>query len=77
MAPQMNVYVSGVEAVIGHNFADPSKLWEALQAAGSPVRSIGTRLIPDGQKRQAMVGDPVLRLALVGHWYPGIEPRSK
>ena len=77
MAAQMATYVSGVEKIIGHQFADRHKLWEALQAAGSPVRFIGARSIPDGQKRLAMIGDSVLKLALIGHWYLGNEARGE
>lgn len=77
MAAQMNAYVAGVEAIIGYHFTSPNQLWEALQAAGSPVRSIGARQIPDGNKRQAIIGDSVLKLALISRWYNGTDPRGK
>ena len=73
----MNAYVAGVEDIIGRHFTDPNTLWEALQAAGSPVVFIGTRRISDGHKRLALIGDSVLKLALISHWYVGTDPRSK
>lgn len=77
MATQMNAHVAGVEAIVGRQFTDPNKLWEALQAAGSPVLFIGTRRISDGHKRLALIGDSVLKLALISHWYAGTDPRGK
>jgi ribonuclease-3 len=77
MATQMNAYVAGVENVIGCHFTDPNKLWEALQAAGSPVQFIGSRRISDGHKRLALIGDSVLKLALISHLYVGTDSKGK
>jgi hypothetical protein len=56
----MNESVAKVETIIGYKFAkDPTLLWEALQAAGSPVRAAGGREILDGNKKLAALGDAV------------------
>ena len=65
-----------VERVIGHAFNDPLILWEALQAAGSSVRSAGPRRFPDGNKRLAILGDAVLKLVLVTRWYDSGDMRG-
>lgn len=65
-----------VEVIIAYTFTDPLILWEALQAAGSTVRSAGTRRFPDGNKRLAVLGDTVLKLVLVGEWYDSLDARG-
>lgn len=67
---------SQVEVIIAYTFTDPLILWEALQAAGSTVRSAGTRRFPDGNKRLAVLGDTVLKLVLVGEWYDSPDARG-
>ena len=73
---------------IGYNFKNTQYLWEALQAPGSVVRSgsvegvgteyhsVGFRRFPDGNRRLAILGDTVLKLALVENWYRGGEVRG-
>ena len=68
--------IADIHAIIGHHFNDPTILTEALQAAGSSVRYAGTRPIPDGNKRLALIGDAVLKVALLDHWYQGGAPRG-
>ena len=65
-----------VEKSIGCTFNDPLILWEALQAAGSSVRSAGPRRFPDGNKRLAIIGDTVLKLVLVTRWYDSGDIRG-
>lgn len=65
-----------VEDVIGYKFKDNDIVWEALQAAGSVVRQSGNRSFREGNKRLAIVGDAVLKLALVEDWYDGEEARE-
>lgn len=77
MTLKMDEHVLMVELIIDYTFTDPFKLWEALQAPGSPVPSIGGRPIPEGNKRLAMIGDSVLKLAMVSHWYTGTGLRGK
>ena len=77
MAADMATSIRKVQTIIDYQFVDTLKLWEALQAAGSPVRIIGGRNVPDGQKRLAMIGDSVLKLALIGHWYNGNDARGE
>jgi hypothetical protein len=61
---QMNESVAKLESIIGyHCTKDPTLLWEALQAAGSPVRIAGDREILDGNKKLAALGD-----AVADHW---------
>jgi len=71
MPLRMNDYVPVVETIIDYQFADPHKLWEALQAPGSPVFVINGRHIPEGNKRLAMIGDSVLKLVFASEWYTG------
>lgn len=47
---------------IGYDFQHADLLWEALQAAGSPVQDIGHRRLVEGNKPLAAVGDAVLKL---------------
>lgn len=72
----MSNTTSQVEVIIAYTFTDPLILWEALQAAGSTVRSAGTRRFPDGNKRLAVLGDTVLKLVLVGEWYDSPDARG-
>ena len=69
--------IHGVEAIIGYQFTEYSRIWEALQAAGSPVLFIGDRRIDCGNKRLAVLGDCVLDLALAEAWHEGTGPRGK
>ena len=70
---KMNL-IHGVEAIIGYQFTETSMIWEALQAAGSPVQVIGNRRIDAGNKRLAILGDCVLDLALAEAWLEGTGP---
>ncbi len=72
----MTNMVNGAQEVIKYTFSDPLILWEALQATGSPVHSIGGRRLLDGNKRLAILGDRVLELALAEGWYEGTEARG-
>lgn len=73
----MTAKIEGVQDIIDYTFGNPLLLWEALQAAGSPVYSIGQRRLFDGNKRLAVLGDIVLDLALAEPWYQGTEPRGE
>ena len=73
---QMSNMTRGVESIIGYSFTDPLILWEALQAAGSGVRSAGTRRFADGNKRLAVLGDTILKLVLVEEWYDSLDVRG-
>lgn len=66
-----------LEQKLGHTFADPTILQEALQAAGNGVRQIGDRTIEDGNKRLALLGDSIMTLVLLRGWYKDGESRSK
>ncbi|KAK6225459.1 hypothetical protein QIS74_01506 [Colletotrichum tabaci] len=46
--------------IIGYQFVDTNWLWEALQAAGSPVQVIGIRSVREGNKILALYGDRLL-----------------
>ena len=72
----MSNMTHGVESIISYNFSDSLILWEALQAAGSTVRSAGTRRFPDGNKRLAVLGDTILKLVLVSEWYNSADARG-
>ena len=68
--------VQGVEAAINYHFTEPLILWEALQATGNGISSGGTRSFADGNKRLALVGDAILKVALLEEWYAGTESRG-
>ncbi|RJE22523.1 RNAse III [Aspergillus sclerotialis] len=57
------------EDIINYMFAEPSLLHEALQASGCES--------PDGNKRLALVGDAVLKLALVAEGHDRDESRAR
>ncbi|KAF6835301.1 RNase [Colletotrichum plurivorum] len=52
-------------AIIGYRFTNPAWLWEALQAAGSPVLAVPQRRIREGNKRLAGLGDRILSMIIV------------
>ena len=68
--------VQGVEATIGYHFIESLILWEALQATGNGISSVGTRSFADGNMRLALVGDAILKVALLEEWYAGPESRG-
>lgn len=82
-ALRMAPTVRKVQSRIGYNFQNAQFIWEALQAPGSIVRSgevegagterhsVGFQRFPDGNRRLAVLGDTVLKLALVEDWYKG------
>lgn len=72
----MAASLNRIHTIIGRQFKDPTILTEALQAAGSEIRYAGVRAIPDGNKRLAILGDSVLKLALLGPWYQGGSSRG-
>ena len=65
-----------VETITGYYFVNSDWLWEALQAAGSDVTMIGSKSIPEGNKRLAVVGDTILNQALIDSWYVSYESRG-
>lgn len=68
--------VEGCQTAIKYRFNDPELLWEALQAAGSPVFAIRGRRLLDGNKRLALLGDTVLKLVLVRDCYVDDQSRG-
>lgn len=72
----MNIAVHGVEAAIDYHFIEPLILWEALQATGNGISSVGTRSFGDGNMRLALVDDAKLKDALLEEWYKGTESRG-
>lgn len=64
-----------LERKIGHIFADPNLLWEALQAHGNGVVQIGIRKVQDGNKKMAMLGDTILQLAVLRDWFDSGDSR--
>ena len=70
--------IKRAQGIIGYNFTDQWLLWEALQAAGEPTKLVGTRHIDtDGNKRLAIIGDAVIKLAIAEKWYASTEKRGK
>ncbi len=77
MSTQMAAKIQGVEDTILYYFNNSDILWEALQAAGSGVTSVGGRPLMDGNRRLAILGDAVLNVALIKEWYAGMEPKGE
>lgn len=81
--------VRKLQSKLGYTFKNPQYLWEAVQARGSvshpdEVSSAGTERpgaglhnFPDGNKRLALLGDTILKLAILEDWYKGQESREK
>lgn len=59
--------LQSVQTILNYKFTNQALTWEALQAGGSSFPSEGTQV--DGGKRLAIVGDVVLKLALMEDWY--------
>lgn len=68
-ANNMDTILQAVQNIIEYRFKEQLILWEAMQAAGSNVRSAGDRKFLDGNKRLAVIGDTVLQLVLAEKWY--------
>lgn len=61
--------IATAEAIIRrYTFDDQSLLWEALQMAGSGVTSAGGRIVADGNKRLAVLGDTSAQTVLSIQW---------
>lgn len=85
----MTPTVRKLQNIIGYKFNNAQYLWEAVQAPGSIIRSgeisgagtirhsVGWQRFPDGNRRLAVLGDTVLKLALVEDWYKGDEVRGQ
>ncbi len=69
MTGQMDSKVQAAMTIIGYTFNDPLIVWEALNAAGSNVMRAGGRVFLDGNKRLALLGDSILKSALLDDWY--------
>jgi ribonuclease-3 len=65
-----------LERLLGHIFDNPNLMWEALQAAGNGVVQIGDRKIEDGNKKMALLGDSILKLAILRDWFTSGKTRS-
>ncbi|KAL2063701.1 hypothetical protein VTL71DRAFT_5506 [Oculimacula yallundae] len=58
-----------LQSKLGHTFANPTLLLEALQVKGNGVRKFGSKTLEDGNKRLALLGDAVLTVELLRGWY--------
>lgn len=61
------------ETITGYNFNIAELLWESLQASGSNA----AYLYPEGNKRLAMIGDAVFKVAILGDLRTRNIPRRK
>lgn len=68
--------VARAEEVIGYSFKNKLIAWEALHVPKSGVTHSGTRLIVDGNKRLAQIGDKAADLILAHVWYPTHDARG-
>lgn len=57
--------VHAVEALIQREFANKSFLLEALAAPGSRILAISDRMLIEGNKPLAMIGDAILKTLLI------------
>ncbi|KAK4998248.1 hypothetical protein LTR66_002490 [Elasticomyces elasticus] len=73
MANQPDVVMA--QSILDYHFQDIDWLREALQVPGSNVAIRGT-VMPDGNKRLALLGDGVLRMMILGAWYTSDENRQ-
>jgi hypothetical protein len=62
---------SDVERIIRYHFTNPQLLAEAFEAAGV------SELHKGGNKRLALVGDALIRLAILDGWFPSGASTSK
>lgn len=58
-----------IQGLIGYRFTHESLLEEALVTAGNEHPCNETEAGKPANKRLALVGDAVLRLAIVDHWW--------
>ena len=74
--------VRKLQAKLGYTFKNSQYLWEAVQAPGSishpdEVPSAAKlHKFPNGNKRLALLGDTILKLAILEDWYKGPESRG-
>jgi hypothetical protein len=68
--------VKDCQEILGYQFNDHHLCCEALQTAGNGITVSGTRRIPNGSKRLAILGDFVLGLLLSQEWYRGGTPEG-
>ena len=61
--------IRAVETLVQHKFHDTDLLWGALQTSKVSVDSTKAMLLPDGNRRLAIVGDAAMQLALAEDWY--------
>ncbi|KAL8701941.1 MAG: hypothetical protein Q9201_004646 [Fulgogasparrea decipioides] len=60
---------TGAQALIDYQFNDIAPLWEALQAPGPDATTLSGQPLPRGNMRLALLGDSVLKTALLEGWY--------
>jgi ribonuclease-3 len=65
------------EEVIGYHFNNPTLLEEALQAAGAAASNPHTKGDREGNKRLALLGDALLSMMLLDHWYDSGKDTGK
>ena len=79
MAPLKNKQqmIGDVQAIIAYTFHDGDILWEALHVPGAMLSATGNRNLSDGNKRLALLGDAIMKAALLINWYTTIDTRGK
>ena len=75
MASQSSTHAVA-QAKMNRQFNNALLLTEALQVAGSVFNFVNGRTVTDGNKRLALLGDCVLKLALLDTWYPQGDTRG-
>ena len=74
---EMDNKANNVQAILDYTFRDCHILWEALNLPGSGITYAGERRFRDGNKRLALLGDTVLKTALIYGWFGTSQPRGK
>lgn len=67
MASQLRL--QDAQRILGYTFNNTEYLQEALLAAGAGMLQLRGRLVTDGNKRLALVGDAVLKVLLLQDWF--------
>ncbi|KAL2040772.1 hypothetical protein N7G274_006230 [Stereocaulon virgatum] len=69
--------IRAVETLIQYKFHKTDLLWEALQTSKMSALSTNARLLPEGNRRLAIVGDAAMQLALAEDWYRTSDTRGQ
>ena len=76
---EVNLLTASMEhaqSIINYQFHRHSLLREALQAPGGETIRGGERVVFDGNRRLALLGDEVIKVVLLDGWYTVLDERG-